>query len=299
MRYVSAPLAAGIWLATLTLRAMVAIGSVIFVLLYLPQTELFKAIAALCLHTVVPLITAHLGFSGHGLADVALILPALALAGSLVVVGLGLLRGALALTVRLRERAVGAGPLGSTVVEEPGIVVAVTRLGKPRLFISRAALAALDDEELAASLAHEWGHVRRWHRPLLVAASLLAALARFLPGTRRAERELALSLERDADAFAVSATRTPLALASAICKACPQPAVGSAAAALGGGGSAIGARLDPLIGIHRPRPALERTARLLAAVLTVQALALALTLPAWALASPASRGATVPAACND
>ena len=287
MRSVRPALAASVWLGALALRALVAVGTAVFLLVYLPQTELFRALAELCLHAVVPVLATHLGFSGHHLADAALILPSLALAGSVVVVGFGLARGGLALRGRLRERSLGDGPLGSTVVAEPGIVVAVARVGRPRILVSSDALAELDEDELSASLAHELGHLRRRHRPLLVAGSFLTALARGLPGTRAAHREFELSLERDADAFAVSVTQRPLALASAICKAMPH-AAGSAVAGLDGRGS-LGARLDPLLEPPRPRVALERVARVLAVTLAVEVLALAVTLPAWALTAPPAK----------
>lgn len=106
------------------------------------------------------------------------------------------------------------------------------------LLVSDAALRAMDRDELRASFAHEIGHVRRRHRPLILGASLLAAVGRFLPGTQAAERELLFNLERDADEFAVRATNDPLALASAICKAAAGRAINYAAALQGRGGMA-------------------------------------------------------------
>lgn len=295
LRAVRPALAASVWFGALALRALVAVGSALFLLVYLPQTELFRAIAGRCLHAVVPVLATHLGLSGHHLADAALILPSLALAGSLIAVGYGLARAALVLRARLRRRALGAGPGGSTVVAEPGIVVAVTGVGRATIMVSREALAELDQEELDASLAHELGHVKRRHRPLLVASSLMAALARWLPGTRAARREFALSLERDADAFAVSVTHAPLALASAICKATPH-AARAAVAGLEGRGP-LSARLDPLLEPARPRVAVERLAHGLVAAFLIQVVMLAVTLPAWALAAPPGTGLAEVADC--
>ena len=41
----SPPVAALVWICTLTLRALVAIGGAIFVVLYLPHTGIYDAIA--------------------------------------------------------------------------------------------------------------------------------------------------------------------------------------------------------------------------------------------------------------
>jgi Peptidase family M48 len=284
LRVVSPAVAAVVWLTALGLRAVIAAAIAISVLVYLPQTALFHAIAEWCFHVVIPITSAHLG-----IADTAVMLPALTLAGSLLWVALGLLRAALALRARLARRALGPGPRGTILVEEPGVLVAVTRLGRTRVLVSRDALRALDDAELDASLAHEWGHVRRRHRPVLFAASLLASIGRWLPGTRVAARELRLSLERDADAFAVRSTSDPLALASAICKAAPTTrALGrgpGAVAGLGGRGG-LAARLEPLLGDARPARGLEIGACLLAILLVAHVVALAATVPAWALSRP-------------
>lgn len=291
LRSASPAVAASVWLGALTLRALVASGMAIFVLVYLPQTELFRALAELCFHGIVPIVAAHLGLSGHRIADTALVLPALAITGSLLWVGFGLLRAGVALRARLVGRALGPGPLGSTVIEEPGVLLAVTGLGCTRVLISREALNALDQAELEASLAHEWGHVRRRHRPLLLAASLLTSVGRWLPGTRTAAHEFRLSLERDADAFAVRETNDPLALASAICKAAPAALnFGRAAGALTalGGSGGLAARLDPLLGESRRSRRLDAAARLLAVVLAFQVAALAATVPAWALSRPSA-----------
>jgi len=153
------------------------------------------------------------------------------------------------------------------------------------VMVSRTALDVMDADELAAGLAHERGHIGRRHRPLLLAASVLAALGRSLPGTAAAERVFAFSLERDADDYAIRETRDPLALASAICKAAGSPSSASVAA-LGGGRVTL--RLDYLLEDGaRPRGAmLERVTRGLVLLMVSTVLAISLTLPAWALAAP-------------
>lgn len=286
LRRVAPVTGAAVWLGALALRALVVVGAVIFVLVYLPQTGVFAAIAEWCFHGVLPVLTTHLGLSGHTLADAALILPGLALAASALWLGFGMLRAALGLRRRLAARLLGAGPLGSTVVAEPGIVVAVTGVGQTRVVISEEALGAFDEAELRASLAHEWAHVRRRHRPVLVLAALLGTLGRLLPGTRQAQRELGLCLERDADEAAIRATRDPLALASAICKAAQTPAPALVSLGLGGQGS-LTTRLGHLVeDVPPPSRLLRRTAIGLAALTCSLALLLAISIPAWSL-SPA------------
>jgi len=61
------------------------------------------------------------------------------------------------------------------------VLVAAAGLRKPRVVVSAGALLNLDDEELAASLDHEHGHIVRRHRYVLVAAELCRALARLFP----------------------------------------------------------------------------------------------------------------------
>jgi Zn-dependent protease with chaperone function len=280
--------AGSIWFCALALRALTALGGAIFVFVYLPRTELFRATAEWCWHAIVPLLRQHLGLSGHPFADAATVVPGLALAGSLLWVLFGIARAGLAIRLHLRHRARGTGPLGSTVVDDREIVVAVTGLRRARIVVSEAALAALDEDELRAGLTHELGHIERRHRPISLLAVALAALGRWLPGTRAAERELAFCLERDADEYAVSHTRDPLALASAICKAAtahPRLALTGLA-----GRGRLALRLDHLLdcGERRARHGLERSMRLVAALMVALALLLAVTLPGWALAAPAS-----------
>lgn len=281
--------AATVWLLALMLRALVGMALAIFVLVYLPQSALFQALARWCLHSVAPLLTSTFGVSGHSLADAAILLPALALSGSLVWLVFGTCRAALALRLYLRCRTCGEGPMGSTVVDDADVVVAVTSLGRARLVVSQAALGAMDEEELAASLAHELGHLRCRHRPILQASALCVALGRILPGTGVAQRSLAFHLERQADDYAVRTTRDPLALASAICKAADPNRRNAFVVPLGGRGSIV-ERLDYLVdgGGGRTSPTFERLARLLAVGMAMLMVALSVTLPTWALATPAS-----------
>ena len=296
---VSPLLAAMVWFYSLCVRALVSIGAAIFVLLYLPQTGLYDAVVQWCWHEALPLVATHLGLSGHPLVHAAIILPGLALAGSMVWALFGFARAWLAVRRRLRG-AVGQGPHGSTIIEDSDIVVGVTGVGRSRILISDGAVGALDAEELEASVNHELGHIQRRHRPVLLFASVLGALGRTLPGTRKAEAELRFSLERDADQYAVRRTRDPLALASAICKA----ATGhSPAGALGLEGSGrVSLRLDYLEGVSVPAaPGLERAVRALALVLILTTLGLLAAVPSWALAAPSAQHtmSTADASCPE
>lgn len=299
LQRVAPMLAAVLWLLALALRALVAIGAALFVFLYLPATGIFTAITAWCWHEVLPIMATHLGLSGHPVAHAAVVLPGLALTGSLTWLGFGLAKGWWGLRRQLQD-SLGVGPWGSTVVADARLLVAATVLGRGRIVLSPAALDALDDQELRASIAHELAHLRRRHRPLLLLASVLAALGRILPRTASAERELIFHLERDADEYAVKVTETPLALASAICKA----AGSSTNAVLSGlrGRGRVSRRLDILIDGNEPRDgAFERMVGTVVAVLAAGVLALAVSLPVWALDTPPTgrNGLSTATACPD
>jgi beta-lactamase regulating signal transducer with metallopeptidase domain len=161
------------------------------------------------------------------------------------------------------------------------VVVAVTRFGRGRVVVSDRALEVMDERELAAGMAHEFAHLHRRHRPLLVLASLLATIARPLPGTARAHRELCFQLERDADAWAVNRLHDPLSLASAICKVAGAIEPRGAASLAGRG--AVTRRLAELLGERGARSTrIELVARGLAIGLAGLALALAGAADTWA-----------------
>ncbi|MDQ3723040.1 MAG: M56 family metallopeptidase [Actinomycetota bacterium] len=238
--------AALIWLAAVCLRALVALFVVVFFVFYVPTTALFGAVTHWCWHTALPLMTSHLGLSGHSVADVALLAPVLALAVSLVSVSVGLWRAARSVSAWVRRTSIGPGPQESVIVGEHDIVVAAAGLRRPRVIVSAGALTSFDDEELAASLAHERGHIAHRHRFALVIAEVSRSLARLLPGTRRAVAELIFHLERDADRWALVRSHDPIALASAICKAA-QPRGVARGALLTLSGGAVTRRVRQLL----------------------------------------------------
>lgn len=236
-----------LWSSNLGLRALTGISLALYLVLFLPATGLFAALTHWCWHAVVPLVATHLGFSGHGFGDVATLLPFLALAGSLAWLTVGVWRFARAVQGLVRRAVVGSGPRDSLIVGGADVVVATAGLARPRILVSAGALTQLDDQELAAGLEHERGHIHRGHRWIVVYGEICRALGGFVPGTRRALRELHLHLERDADRWALRATDR-LALASAIVKAAtsslrPSPAL----TALGGRSDHLQARISELL----------------------------------------------------
>jgi Zn-dependent protease with chaperone function len=275
--------AAGIalWMSVLLLRALLALGLAALIVLYVPATQLFQLLTHWCLHAAIPFLTTHLGFSGHRLGDVAVLVPALVLAVSLVSAGVAAWRTARAVRRWLGRSFVGPGPDKSLVVGGDEVVLAAAGLRAPRVVVSAGALCALDDPELRAGLEHERGHIARRHRFYFLSGNLFYALARPIPGSRSALSQLRFHLERDADDYAVRRTGDPLALASAICKAASRRGRGRIALSPLGGGN-VGQRLDLLLSGETGARAPSALARSLAVALCGVAFVLILSAPAVA-----------------
>lgn len=261
--------AAAVWLAALALRATLVAGVTLLALALVPASAVFGTASRVTWHLPLPALSWHPDIAGDSLAHLAVVLPTAAIAVSLGAFAAARLAGALRLRALLERRGLGAGPGNSLVVADDRIVAAVPHLGPRRILVSHAALAALDGAELEAALAHERGHIQRGHRPLRLLAAGLVCVGRVVPGTAAAARGFGLSLERDADEYAVRATGDPLALASAICKAAVSPAPPRAALGLADGPAQ--ARLDHLLagGRATSSPALERASTALAASLAL------------------------------
>lgn len=270
--------AATIWLAALALRALSAVFVALFTIFYLRASEVFGLVTHWCWHAVIPVLATHLGLNGHELGNAATIAPSFALAASLVSVAYGLARATRAIGALIRRASIGRGPEDSLIVGGSEVLVAAAGLARPRVVVSAGALAAFDDGELRAGLAHERGHIVRRHRFVLLVAEFFRAGARFVPGTKRAMEELAFHLERDADAWATRQS-DPLDLASAICKAAGAKPVGTSMALSGSGGSR---RVEQLLSGQSGHDG--RLVRLLAAGMVALTLALLALLPAatWA-----------------
>lgn len=278
-----------LWLAVLSLRAVVALAAAAMAVLFLPATDLFQLLTHWCVHTVMPLFATHLGFDGRELGDTAVLVPALVLAVSLLSAGFGIWRGARAVRRWLRGSSLGPGPRASLIVGGSDVVVVAAGLRAPRVVVSAGTLLRLDDDELAAGLEHERGHIARRHRFISLLGQLLYGVSRLLPGSARALELMRFHLERDADEFAVRRTGDPLALASAICKAAagPAPPAGPALARLGGSG--VPERLELLIDADAggPSPLATTLARTLATGAAILGLSLAISTPSLAEAGVA------------
>jgi len=275
--------AAGIWLVALALRALAVVYLVMTLVLFIPATRSFDLLTHWCWHLVLPFVSLHLGLSGHEFGHLATVIPAIALAISAVLVAWGLARAVRSTRALLRDSAIGTGPAESVLVGGREVLVAAAGIRRPRVVLSAGALMTLDDEELAASIEHERGHILRGHRFVLVFAELCRGVARFLPGTNGAVRELSFHLERDADVWAVSKSNDPAALASAICKAATplQSSVPSFAALAG---SSVTGRVSELLdGSPRRHTGRLRLRAFLAALVTT-AILLAAMLPTTAVA---------------
>lgn len=210
--------AIAMWTTVLGLRAALCAVVALWSVLFLPSTAPFQAISDWCVHAGVPFFADHFGLSGHALGDVASFTPVAVLLTLTTTAGIGAWKALRAAASWLGRNAVGDGPDKSVIVGDAEVIVATAGIARPKVIVSAGALLDLDDEELKAGLAHEWGHVRRGHRSLTLASTALLAASRLLPGGRRAFDQLQFHLERDADNYAVRRTGDPLALASAICK---------------------------------------------------------------------------------
>lgn len=290
----STPMAAAtLWIVALALRALLVIFAVLYVAFFVPGTELFTTLTHWCWHTVVPFLASHLGLDGHYVGDAATILPGLVTTISLLSVAIGVARGTRAVRRVLARESLGPGPSDSVIVAGHEVMLAAAGLGRPRVVVSAGALLELDDEELAASLDHERGHIARRHRFALVFAELSRSIGRVVPGSRHAMRELAFHLERDADRWALRRCNDPYALASAICKAAGTSETTWAKASLGGGRAS--ARLGELIEDDGVPPARWRwLLNVTAAAMVGLTLLVAALVPSSALAGSQQLGSTVP-----
>jgi hypothetical protein len=239
--------AAILWTASLTLRALTAVSAALFLIVALPETAAFKVVTHWCVHSALTAVGVHVDVHGHAIGAAAVVTPAAMIAVALVAALLRSIRASRAVAATLRRKSLGAGPRNSIIVGGSDVLVAAAGLVHPRIVVSAGALAALDDEELAAGLAHEHGHIARRHHVGLAYADCCRAVGRILPGTRRAVRELRFHLERDADEWALRRDHDPCALASAICKAAATRASDDRAVVTLAGG-AIERRLDDLLG---------------------------------------------------
>jgi Peptidase family M48 len=239
--------AVALWLSSLALRAFACLLAAISLVFFLPGTGLFVTLTHWCAHVALPASESPLAVEGHGIARVALYAPGAVLGASLAWMFVASVRDARVARHVIAEHAVGLGPRDSLIVGGKDVLFAVAGLVHPRIMVSAGALTALDDDELAAGLNHEAGHIARQHRFVMLLAVVLRALGRPVPGGGQALRELAFHLERDADCWALRQEDDRAALASVICKA----ATGDRSAppaVVGLGGADVPERLGQVLG---------------------------------------------------
>jgi hypothetical protein len=282
-----APLTAVVlWLSALALRALVSLLGVVYLLFFLPQTDVFASLTHWCLHAALPLVTEQLGVEGHGVGDLMLLVPGVVLVVSLIVVCIRTARAARAARRLVADHGLGRGPRDSVIVSGPEVLFAVAGIKGPRVVVSAGALASLDDDELAAALDHERGHIARHHRFVMLAAVALSALGRALPGTSRAVREIAFHLERDADRWALRNRNDRLALARVICKAATTAEPVGHAAVTRLGSTGVGERLGQLL--EEPPRRHGTALNVIASAMVAVTLVLAAAVPTAAVAGAGS-----------
>ena len=286
LRRVAPATAIVLWLTSLSLRALSGLVAVTFLLFFLPRTDVFESLTHWCLHAVLPIVTGELNIEGHGIGDLVLFVPGVLLAASLLIACVRMARSARAARRLVDRNILGHGPGGSVIVSGPEVAFAVAGLARPRIVVSAGALASLDDAELSAALDHERGHIARRHRFVTLVAAALSAVGWIVPGGRRAAREIAFQLERDADRWALGRSTDRLALARVICKAATSAHPPESPAWTNLGQTGLRERLAQLLE-DQPRPPLHRSGtalNALAAAMVSLTLLLAAALPAAAVA---------------
>jgi Zn-dependent protease with chaperone function len=139
---------------------------------------------------------------------------------------------------------------------------------RPLLVLSSGIVAELDDDQLAAVVAHERAHLTERHHLLLLPFVAWKAALPVLPAAERAHAAVRALVEMRADDVALTSLTGPGArrtLARAIVAAAGPGGAGVPDGALAVGGSATGARVVRLLEPPRPLPAPARWAALLSA----------------------------------
>ena len=160
-----------------------------------------------------------------------------------------------------------AASLGATIVEHqtPAVYCLPAPHADATVVVSRGALRLLSEEQLAAVVAHERGHLRLHHHQLSAIAGALSLAFPRVPLLRDADREIQALAEMAADDQA-RRHHSVDALAAALL------AVATARApehALGAAGHGVTSRLKRMLEPTRPLPALTRLGTATGAVAAV------------------------------
>jgi hypothetical protein len=247
--------------------------------LMVPSVELSTDLAALLEACAMALRAQYAspGGAGASIAGAALALSVVGRAGYCLVRGLiaaGRQRRHQANVLALIGR---SDPRLDALIVDHDTAAAYCLPGRTRrVVLTSAAVAVLDDDQLAAVLAHERAHLRGRHHLVLTMTAALAAAFPFVPGLRQANTEVARLVEMLAD-DAAARRCDRLTVATALVAL----AEGSApVAALAAGGQAALARLHRLVGPARPLG-------VAGTITAVAALAVALAFPVLVAAAPA------------
>ncbi|MBF6591707.1 MAG: M56 family metallopeptidase [Ktedonobacterales bacterium] len=192
------------------------------------------------------------GYGGFLQAGLAILtaLTAVALATVAVRIGAALRRGRIhtrrhAEAAQLAARGGPRGPGGALIVDAPHRIV-YCLAGRPStIVITRPALSALDDPQLAAVLAHEQAHLSGRHHQLL---AFTAALAKVLPGMAlftQGSAEIARLAEMCADDVAARRHSGDTVVGALLALALPSPP--TPALALGAAGLGVAERVERLL----------------------------------------------------
>lgn len=115
----------------------------------------------------------------------------------------------------LREH-FGMVPPSVRLLPFDGPVAFTTGLVRPVTVVSDGLIRALEPDERAAVLAHEWAHASRRHTIALSAARVIARAFGFVPSVRVSLELLVTALEAWADEKATAAVGDPLVVARAL-----------------------------------------------------------------------------------
>jgi Zn-dependent protease with chaperone function len=157
---------------------------------------------------------------------------------------------------------------------------------RPLLVLSSGMVAELDDDQVAAVVAHERAHLREHHHLLLLPFVAWEAALPVLPAAARAHEAVRELVEMRADDVALT-TLPGAAPRRTLARAIVAAAEGAGGAAVPSGalavaGSATGARVVRLLQPPRPLPPAARYAALVAAGLLLLLPTVLLVLPALA-----------------
>jgi Zn-dependent protease with chaperone function len=170
------------------------------------------------------------------------------------------------------------------LLDHPAPVAFCIPGARPLLVLSSGMVAELDDDQLAAVVAHERAHLREHHHLLLLPFVAWEAALPVLPAAGRAHAAVRELVEMRADDVALTALSGPAARRT-LARAIVTAAEGAGGAGIPDGalavtGSATGARVVRLLDPPRPLPAVARGAALVCAGLLLLLPTALLLLPA-------------------